>query len=379
MPSARRLLDACLGRAVDRPPVWMMRQAGRYLPEYRQVRQRASFLELCRNPELASEVSLQPFRRFAPDGVIFFSDILIPVEAMGARVEFGEGGPELPEPVRSSSDVERLHRFDPARAVAFTGEILATLRREVGDRAAVLGFAGAPWTLASYLVEGGGSKSFATIKQMMGRDPSTLRRLLDLLADVVADVLSFQIESGAQAVQIFDTWAGELAGEDYRAWALPAAARAIAGIRRRGAPVILYVNGCGHLLEAMAESGADVLSIDWRVPLSDARRRVPGLALQGNLDPGALLGEPAEVARRTRALIAETGGLAHVVNLGHGVLPQTPIENVQAFFEAAVEEAVSADRSMNTGLAESSGTTGSSGFKLSRPPVAERPPRPKAS
>jgi uroporphyrinogen decarboxylase len=333
--SAQRLLDACFARAVDRPPVWMMRQAGRYLPEYRRVREEISFLKLCRTPDLAAEVSLQPFSRFAPDGVIFFSDILIPVEALGARVEFGDGGPELPEPVRSRSDVERLRRFDPAHAVGFTGDILRTLRREVGDRAAVLGFAGAPWTLASYLVEGGGSKSFAVIKQMMGRDPSTLRRLLDLLADTVADVLSFQIESGAQAVQLFDTWAGELTTEDYRTWALPAAARAIAGIRRRGAPVVLYVNGCGHLIEAMAESGSDVLSVDWRVSLADVRRRVPRLALQGNLDPGTLLGEPAEVARRTRAMIEETRGLSHIVNLGHGILPQTPIESAQAFFEAA--------------------------------------------
>ena len=191
----------------------------------------------------------------------------------------------------------------------------------MGGRAAVLGFCGAPWTLASYLVEGGASRSFAALKTMMGREPGTLRRLLDLLADVASDVLSYQLASGADAVQLFDTWAGELAAEDYREWALPAAVRAIAGIRRAQAPVVLYVNGCGHLIEAMAESGADVLSIDWRVPLSDARRRAPGRALQGNLDPGLLLGEPEEVARRTGAMLEETGGQGHVVNLGHGVLP----------------------------------------------------------
>ncbi len=316
-----------------------MRQAGRYLPEYREVRKGVSFLELCRNADLATEVSLQPFRRFHPDGVIFFSDILVPVAAMGTRVEFGDAGPQLPEPVRSRSDVERLHLFDPSERIGFTGEILSRLRREVGDRAAVLGFAGAPWTLASYLVEGGGSKSFAAIKQMMGRDKETLRRLLDVLADAVGDVLSFQIASGAQAVQLFDTWAGDLSLDDYRAWALPAAARAIARIRRAGAPVILYVNGCGHLLEAMAESGADVLSVDWRVSLSETRRRVPGKALQGNLDPGALLSTPEEVSRRTRNLIAETGGQGHIVNLGHGVLPETPLECAQAFFEAVRDAA----------------------------------------
>jgi uroporphyrinogen decarboxylase len=333
--SARRLLDSALGRPVDRPPVWMMRQAGRYLPEYRDVRRRVSFSELCRDPDLAAEVSLQPFRRFRPDGVIFFSDILVPVEAMGVRVEFGDGGPSLPEPVRDSASVEKLGVFDPARAIPFTGAILGRLRREAGEAAAVIGFCGAPWTLAAYLVEGGGSKSFAVIKEMMGRDGATLRRLLYRLADVAAEVLSYQIASGAQAVQLFDTWAGELAAEDYREWAMPAAARAIAGIRRPPeTPVLLYVNGSAHLLEAMGGTGADALSIDWRLPLSEARRRLPGKPLQGNLDPGLLLGEPEEVARRTRAMISETGGRAHIANLGHGVLPGSRLECVEAFFEA---------------------------------------------
>ena len=335
LSSAARFLDACRFRPVDRPPVWMMRQAGRYLPEYREVRQRVSFMELCRSADLATEVSLQPFRRFEPDGVIFFSDILVPVAAMGARVEFGDGGPELPEPIRDAGAIERLARFDPAEAIPFTGDILARIKREVGDRAAVLGFCGAPWTLASYLVEGGSSRSFAHLKSMMGRDPGDLRRLLDLLADVAADVLSFQIASGADAVQLFDTWAGELAAEDYREWALPAVARAIAGIRRAGHPVVLYVNGCGHLIEDISRSGADVLSVDWRVPLAEARRRAPRRALQGNLDPGMLLGEPADVAARVRAMVQATGGEGHVVNLGHGVLPGSRLECVDAFFDAA--------------------------------------------
>jgi uroporphyrinogen decarboxylase len=333
--SAARLLDACLGKPVDRPPVWMMRQAGRYLPEYRKVRERLTFLELCRNPDAAAEVSLQPLRRFSPDGVIFFSDILIPVEAMGVAVSFGDGGPDLPEPVRSSAAVGKLTRFDPAERLAFTGEILRRLRRETGDAAAVLGFCGAPWTLASYMVEGGGSRSFAVIKEMALRNPETLRLLLDLTADVVAEVLSYQIASGAQVVQLFDTWAGELSPEDYRTWALPAARRAISGIRRQGAPVILYVNGCGGILEDMASSGADVLSVDWRITLAEARRRAPGKVLQGNLDPAVLNGTPEETSRRTRSLLAETGGRRHVVNLGHGILPSARLECVEAFFEAA--------------------------------------------
>jgi uroporphyrinogen decarboxylase len=333
-PAAQRFLDACAGRAVDRAPVWMMRQAGRYLPEYRAVREGVSFLGLCRSVDLATEVSLQPFQRFGPDGVIFFSDILVPAEAMGVRVEFGEGGPSLPEPIRSATDVARLARFDPADRIGFTGEILGRLAREVGDRAAVLGFCGAPWTLASYLVEGGGSRSFAVIKEMMTRDPAALRRLLELLADVASDVLSYQLASGARAVQLFDTWAGELSAEDYREWALPAVARAVAGIRRGpDAPVILYVNGGGHLLEALRASGADVLSVDWRLPLAEVRRRLPGMPLQGNLDPASLGGAPEDVARRTRAMLAETGGHAHVANLGHGILPGARLEAVEAFFE----------------------------------------------
>ena len=331
-PSAKRFLDACFGRPVDRPPAWMMRQAGRYLPEYREVRGRVSFVELCRDPDLAAEVSLQPFRRFGPDGVVFFSDILVPVQAMGARVEFEKDGPRLSHPVRTGDDVIRLRRFDPAGELRFTGDILKRLRRELGESAAVIGFAGAPWTLACYLIEGGGSKSFAAIKEMMGWGQRTLEGLLNLLADVVADVLSYQIASGAHAVQLFDTWAGELSREDYRRWALPALTRAIAGIHRQGQPVLLYVNGSAHLLEAMNESGADVLSIDWRLPLSEARKRLPSRPLQGNLDPGSLLAGTRDVRRRVKAMLAETGGIAHVVNLGHGVLPQTPIESVEAFF-----------------------------------------------
>jgi uroporphyrinogen decarboxylase len=318
----------------------MMRQAGRYLPEYREVRRRVSFIELCRDPDLAAEVSLQPFRRFAPDGVIFFSDILVPVQAMGVRVEFGKDGPRLPRPVRTGDDVLKLRRFDPAADLRFTGEIIKRLRREVGDSAAVIGFAGAPWTLACYLVEGLTSKSFAPIKQMMSWGQRTLEGLLNLLADVIGDVLSFQIASGAQAVQVFDTWAGELSREDYERWALPAVTRAIAGIRRTGQPVILYVNGCSHLLEAMNESGADVLSVDWRLSLAEARQRLRQRPLQGNLDPGALLGGTGDVRRRVRKMLAETGGIGHVVNLGHGVLPQTPIESAEAFFEAVREAGV---------------------------------------
>ena len=320
---------ACLGERVERTPIWIMRQAGRYLPEYREVRSKVSFLELCRTPDLAAEVSLQPYRRFDPDGVIFFSDILVPVAAMGARVEFGDAGPILPEPVRSAADVKRLHAFDPSTQIGFTGEILATLRREVGDRAAVLGFAGAPWTLASYLVEGGGSSPSRDQADDGARPrdspaPSISRRR--------RRGRPLQM-NGARAGSLRHL-GGDMTARDYREW--PSRRSVGCAIRAARRPVILS-STVAHLLEAMAESGADTLSIDWRVPLSEARRRVPRLSLQGNLDPGILLGPAGDVARRTRDLLAETGGRAHIVNLGHGVLPQTPIESAQAFFDAARE------------------------------------------
>lgn len=332
-PSRERFLAAASLQEVDRPPAWMMRQAGRYLPEYRKVRERLSFFELCENVDAAVEVSLQPFERFHPDAVILFSDILVPVRAMGAPVEIDDGGPKLARPVRTAADVEALALFDPSDKTPAVLEVLRQLRRSVGDSAAVLGFAGAPWTLAAYLVEGGVSKSFSTIKRMISRDPAVARTLLGRLGTMIAAYLEAQIEAGADAVQIFDTWAGELNAEDYREFALPAAKEAVGRLRAKGRPVIYFVNGAAHLLEAAAETGADVLSIDWRLPLGEARRRTPGRALQGNLDPGAMLGEPQEVSRRVARILAETGGRGHIANLGHGILPPTPIECVDAFYD----------------------------------------------
>jgi uroporphyrinogen decarboxylase len=332
-PSRDRFLAAARQQPVDRPPAWMMRQAGRYLPEYRKVRERLSFFELCENVDAAVEVSLQPFERFHPDAVILFSDILVPVRAMGAAVEIDDGGPKLEHPVRTAADVDALALFDPAQATPSVLAVLGHLRRSVGESAAVLGFAGAPWTLAAYLVEGGGSKSFSKIKAMIGREPSLARKLLGRLGEMVARYLEAQIEAGADAVQMFDTWAGELAADDYREFALPPAKEAIARIRAKGRPVIYFVNGAAHLVEAAAETGADVLSIDWRLPIAEARRRAPGRALQGNLDPGRLLGEPEEVSTRVSRMLESTGGQGHVVNLGHGILPPTPIECVDAFYE----------------------------------------------
>ena len=310
-----------------------MRQAGRYLPEYRKIRENLSFFGLCEDVPAAVEVSIQPWRRFQPDAVILFSDILVPVRAMGLDVAIGDGGPHLAAPVRTDADVGRLALFDPAEKTPYVLEILRTLKRETGDKAALLGFAGAPWTLASYMVEGGGSKNFTVIKRMISKSPRTLRALLTKLSRMVAEYLSAQIEAGADAVQLFDTWAGELSPRDYREFALPYARDAIAAVKRAGKPVIYYVNGMFPILELAAESGADVLSIDWRGDLGSARQRVPGRAFQGNLDPALLYGDPADVRERVAALVA-SGGPGHIVNLGHGILPDTPIEGVEAFYEA---------------------------------------------
>jgi uroporphyrinogen decarboxylase len=336
-PSRRRFLDAAAFRPVDRPPAWMMRQAGRYLPEYRKVRERLSFFDLCENVDAAVEVSLQPFERFRPDAVILFSDILVPIRAMGAEVAIDDGGPKLSHPIRDRGAVDRLSLFDPSEKTPYVLEILRQLRKAAGERAALLGFAGAPWTLASYLVEGGGSRSFGAIKTMMTREPRTLRALLTKLERMVSDYLLAQLDAGADAVQLFDTWAGELSPEDYRDFALPYARDAIARVRARGKPVIYFVGSLAGVVEDAASTLADVVSVDWRCDLEEIRRRLPGRALQGNLDPALLLGHPDDVARRVTGIIAKTGGSGHIVNLGHGILPSTPIESVEAYYEAVKE------------------------------------------
>jgi uroporphyrinogen decarboxylase len=313
----------------------MMRQAGRYLPEYRKVRERLSFVELCENVEEAARVSLQPFERFHPDAVIMFSDILVPVRAMGAAVSFDGGAPKIAPAVRTAADVERLAFFDPSRETSFVLEILRTLKHTVGEGAAVLGFSGAPWTLACYLVEGGGSRGFAAVKGLMATEPRTLRMLLTKLERMTADYLSAQLGAGADAVQMFDTWAGELSPEDYREFALPYARDVIARIKEKGRPVIYFVNGVAGILDPVAASGADVLSVDWRCELAQVRSRLPVTALQGNLDPAHLLGTPEDVSRRARAILDTLDGVGHILNLGHGVLPETPIECAEAFFDAA--------------------------------------------
>jgi len=331
------LIRAARGEAVERTPVWMMRQAGRYLPEYRSVRAQTDFLTLCKTPELAVEVSLQPYRILGVDAVIMFSDILIPVEAMGQEVRLTEQkGPELPDPIRTRQQVDKLVVPDPIEKTGFVMEIIKTLRKELDGAVPLIGFAGAPWTLAAYMIEGGGSRNYAQVKRMMYTEPATFHSLLNRIADTVILYLNAQIEAGAQVVQLFDSWAGELSPDDYSQFALPYEQKIFESVNRQVAPTILYINGSGTFLERMATCGADVLSIDWRVELKRARERVGDhLTLQGNLDPCVLLSTPEIIDQKARELIREGGGNRHILNLGHGILPMTPVENAHAFVEAA--------------------------------------------
>ena len=330
-----RLLRACRREPVDRTPVWMMRQAGRYLKQYREIRQNVGFLELCKNTDLAAEVSLQPYRILDVDAVIFFSDILIPVEAMGVSVSLTDKGPEIADPIRAERDVDGLRIPDPSSEVPFVASILKKLRLELHDAVPLIGFAGAPWTLASYMVEGGGSRVFSEIKGLAFSEPRVLHKLLDKLASTIGSYLLFQIESGAQVIQLFDTWAGELNRSDYEEFALPYTRKIFDAIGNR-VPRILYLNGCASILESMADSGADVLSIDWRISIAEARRRVGDrVALQGNLDPCLLLGSKERMITKTSEILVAAGPAGHILNLGHGILPSTPVENAKAFVEFA--------------------------------------------
>ena len=301
------------------------------MKEYREIRSKVSFLDLCKNTDLAAEVSLQPYRVLGVDAVIFFSDILIPVEAMGLDVALTDKGPEIANPIRKQGDVERLCIPDPALEVPFVGAIIKKLRQQLQNEVPLIGFAGAPWTLASYMIEGGGSKSFAEIKGLAFREPRVLHALLDKLASTVTSYLLFQVESGAQVIQLFDTWAGELNRSDYEEFALPYTRKIFQGIGDR-IPRILYLNGCSAILESMASSGADVISIDWRLSMSEAKKRIGDrVAIQGNLDPCVLLGPEERIFAKTKEILDEAGPAGHILNLGHGILPPTSVENARAF------------------------------------------------
>lgn len=331
-----RFLAALRRQRVDTTPIWIMRQAGRYLPQYRATRERAGdFLALCKTPELAAEVTLQPVEIFGMDAAILFSDILIPVEAMGVPLAFREGeGPRL-EAVKGPMDLRRLHVPNPETEVPFVLETIRILRERLPPGVPLLGFSGAPFTLATYVVEGGTSRNFGRVLSWMYEDPSTFRDLLDRLAEAVTVYLAAQARAGAQALQIFDTWAGVLSRRLYREMALPVTRRIVKALAPLEVPVILYVNGCSPFLEEMAATGVDGISVDSRVSLAEAAERTRGaVALQGNLDPLALFGSQATVEREAARVLGEAPARGHIFNLGHGILPDTPVENVRALVEA---------------------------------------------
>lgn len=337
-----RYLRALLRQPVDVTPVWMMRQAGRYLPEYKATRAEAGdFMALCKNAELACEVTLQPLRRYALDAAILFSDILTVPDAMGIGLYFETGeGPRFERPVTCRADVEKLPIPDPEQELGYVMNAVRTIRRNLKGDVPLIGFSGSPWTLATYMVEGGSSKAFTKIKKMMYAEPETLHLLLDKLADSVILYLNAQIRAGAQAVMIFDTWGGVLTGRDYRAFSLAYMHKIVDGLMRenegRRVPVTLFTKGGGQWLEAMADTGCDVLGLDWTTDIADARRRVGSrVALQGNMDPSMLYAPPARIEQEVADILAGFGqGTGHVFNLGHGIHQDVPPEHAGVFVDA---------------------------------------------
>jgi uroporphyrinogen decarboxylase len=340
-----RLIRALLRQPVDRTPVWIMRQAGRYLPEYRKLREQAgSFLTLCKTPELACEVTLQPLRRFDLDAAILFSDILTIPDAMGLGLEMIEKqGPHFHHPVRTRSDVEKLHVPDPDRELGYVMEAVRTVKPALAGSVPLIGFAGSPWTVATYMVEGGASKEYARLKGMLYGEPALLHRLLGTVADATAAYLNGQIEAGVDAVQIFDTWGGILTPAAYREFSLEYMRRIVAGLQRevdgRRIPVILFSKGCAHLAEDIAGAGAEAMGVDWTVAIGDVRRRVGDrVALQGNLDPAVLYAPPEVIRREVGAVLESYGaGSGHVFNLGHGIHPQIDPDHVAVLVDAVHE------------------------------------------
>jgi uroporphyrinogen decarboxylase len=323
------LVRACFREPVTRTPVWFMRQAGRSLPEYREARGEGSILSAIGDASLSAELTLQPVRRYGVDAAVLFSDIVVPLHAIGFGVDVEPGrGPVVAEPFRGEADLARLRPFEPAADAPHVAETVGLVRRELeGSGVALIGFAGAPFTVASYAVEGGPSRTFARVKALMHGNPDLWRQLTDRLATMAVASLRAQIEAGAQAVQLFDSWAGSLSPGEYTRFALPATRAVLAGIADLGVPTILFGVGTGELLGLMGSAGSDVVGVDWRVPLDEARRRVGGShAVQGNLDPALCLAPWPVVAEATRAVLAAAAdgtGTGHVFNLGHGVLPES--------------------------------------------------------
>ncbi|OOZ37855.1 uroporphyrinogen decarboxylase [Solemya velesiana gill symbiont] len=343
-----RFLRALMREPVDMTPVWMMRQAGRYLPEYRATRAKAgSFMDLCKSPELACEVTIQPLDRFSLDAAILFSDILTIPDAMGLGLYFTEGeGPRFERPIRDAAGVEALGVPDPEGELKYVMNAVRTIRRELDGRVPLIGFSGSPWTLATYMVEGGGTKNFAQVKGMMFDRPDLMYALLEKTADSVIAYLNAQVAAGAQALMIFDTWGGVLSPSDYKQFSLDYMQRIVEGLTResegRKVPVILFTKGGGQWLQMMADTGCDGLGVDWTTDLADARARVQDkVALQGNIDPCILYASPERIRDEVGRVLASYGkGTGHVFNLGHGIHPNVNPEHAGALVDAVHELSV---------------------------------------
>jgi uroporphyrinogen decarboxylase len=331
-----RFLRACRREPVDRTPVWFMRQAGRYMPEYREIRAHHSLLDICRNPELATIVTLQPVNRINVDAAILFSDLLLPLEPMGIPFDFVRGeGPAIENPLRSEADIDRLKRFEPRDALAHVLTTIRLVRAELAtssNHVPLIGFGGAPFTLASYAIEGGHSNNFALTKALMYSNPGAWHRLCEMLSSIMGDYMKAQIEAGVQAVQIFDSWAGALNSADYREFVMPHTRRIFDAVRGMGVPTIHFGTGTAAILRDMREAGGDVIGADWRIPLDEAWERIGhDRAIQGNLDPTLLLAPLDRMLAGADDVLRRAGGrVGHIFNLGHGILPSTPVEHVQA-------------------------------------------------
>jgi len=338
MDRRTRFLNACRRLPVDRPPVWIMRQAGRYMASYRAVRKEVSFLELCRTPQLACDVTLMPIDQLDVDAAILFSDILVPLETMGLEVDFNPG-PHIANPVRSGADVDALRVEGAADGLGYVYDALRTIRKALPEDVPLLGFAGAPWTLATYAIEGGTSKNHHEIKRMMYAEPGAMAALLDKLVEVVIDYGKQQVEAGAEAIQLFDTWGGLLSVEQWKQFSGQYTARIFEGLKDTGVPLVHYVKDGAHLFDALAELPCDVLSVDWRVPLGHVREATGGrYALQGNIDPGVLrAGEDVIRGAVKQCLDSYGEGPGHVVNLGHGITPDVTVEAAKALVDAVKE------------------------------------------
>jgi uroporphyrinogen decarboxylase len=333
-PVAResRFLRACRREMVDRTPVWFMRQAGRYMSEYRALRQKYTLLQLCRTPELATDVTLQPIRRLDVDAAILFSDLLLPLAPMGIPFDFVKGeGPSIERPIRSAADIDHVRVVDPRESLGFTLDAIRLVKRELAGKVPLIGFTGAPFTLASYAIEGGHSNNFALTKSLMYGESAAWHQFADKLATVASDYLVAQIEAGVDAVQVFDSWVGALNEDDYREFALPHTQKIFRALEGRGVPTIHFGVATASILHVMREAGGDVVGADWRIPLDEAWQRIgTDRAIQGNLDPTLLLGPRTRLLNGAREVLARAGGRpGHIFNLGHGILPSTPVENVQ--------------------------------------------------